>query len=84
MSDFVIYTTTENKFEFYEKNSPSKYTRISINGSIVGCNNCVGYCMFSGHPGFVTKEQRKEHDCIRKNCYYYIPKPKRHKNNGRV
>ena len=52
------------------------HNRRTIDGSITGCGKCVGYCQFSDHSGFLTKEQRKEHDCIGKGCHYYIPKPK--------
>lgn len=75
----VVYSTVINRYEYYEKNSPSVYARKSIDGSIVGCSNCVGFCQFEGHPGFLTKKQRKQHNCINKKCFYYISKPKKPK-----
>lgn len=48
-----------------------------IDGRTTGLNNCVGYCQYNGHPGFLTRDQRMQHNCIKKNCDYYIPKQKR-------
>ena len=75
--DKIIYSTVENAYAEYEKRSPSAYTRKSITGKIVGSNKCVGYCMFYGHPGFLTKEQRAQHDCLNKECFYYVAKSKK-------
>lgn len=63
----------------YEKASPSAFTRKSITGEIVGCGKCVGYCKYHGHPGFLTQDQRNQHDCLGKGCFYYLAKPKRKK-----
>lgn len=63
----------------YEKKSGSKYNRRCIDGRITGCGNCVGYCQYAGHSGFLTKELRKEHNCIGKGCFYYLPKIKQEK-----
>ena len=71
-------TFTEKMYSAFEKyNSPSEYTRRCINGKTIGCNKCVGYCQYEGHPGFLTKEQRQQHDCIGKECRYYVAKPKK-------
>lgn len=43
-----------------------------IDGKITGCGKCVGYCRFEKHPGFLTRMQRKEHNCLGKRCFYYI------------
>lgn len=72
----TVYSTKPNRYEHYEKQSKSKYSRRCIDGSITGCNKCVGYCQYNGHSGFLTREQRAEHNCIGKGCFYYIPKPK--------
>lgn len=72
----IIYSSPENVYVEYEKNSPTAYTRRSITGAVVGCSKCVGYCKYHGHPGFLTKEQRRQHDCLNKGCYYYIKKQK--------
>ena len=61
-------------YEYYEKRSHSPYNRRLIDGTITGCGKCVGYCQFCEHPGFLTQEQRKQHDCLGKQCYYYLPK----------
>ena len=67
--------TCSNTYASYEVPYRSTYNRKCINGKITGCGNCVGYCTYNMHPGFLTKELRKEHDCINKGCYYYIAKP---------
>ena len=69
----VIYSTPkESKFE----KGASPHHRRCIDGKVTGCGNCVGYCQFREHPGYLTKELRKQHDCIKKGCNYYIPKSK--------
>lgn len=72
--DNSVYSS-ENRYRAFEKCSPTKYNRVSIDGSIVGCGKCVGYCQYEQHAGFLTKAQRKNHNCINKQCHYYIPKP---------
>ena len=62
------------KYEYYESVSPSNINRRCINGRITGSGKCVGYCAYNGHPGFLTKNLRKEHNCIGKGCFYYIAK----------
>ena len=75
MDNNIVYTTEINLYTEYEKRSPSRTTRRCIDGRITGCGNCVGYCQYIDHPGFLTANQREEHDCINKKCNYYIPKP---------
>lgn len=70
----VLYVTSEDRYASFEKQSTSKHLRQCIDNSVTGCNKCVGYCQFSEHPGFLTKELRKKHDCIKKHCNYYVPK----------
>ncbi len=61
-----------------------RHVRRCINGVKTGCNKCVAYCRYDGHPGFLTEKQRKEHNCIEKGCHYYVAKERanepRHKN----
>ena len=45
-----------------------------IDGKVTGQSCCVGYCSYCEHSGFLTKALRKQHDCIKKGCHYYIPK----------
>lgn len=72
ISTEVIFTTTS---VFYPDNYQSNpHHRRCIDGKITGCGKCVGYCNYDGHPGYLTKELRKEHDCIKKGCNYYISK----------
>lgn len=62
------------EYEKYEKKSRSVHCRRCIDGSITGSNNCVGYCEYNEHSGFLTAEQRMQHRCIEKGCFYYINK----------
>lgn len=68
-------------YDYFYYNSKQNHThdRRTIDGTITGCGKCVGYCQFSEHSGFLTKEQRKEHNCIGKECHYYLSKPKAEK-----
>ncbi len=79
MMNTRVYTTENNQYEHFEKLSPSSFTRRCIDNTITGSNKCVGYCQYSGHPGFLTDKQRKEHNCIGKQCYHYLPKPQKNK-----
>ena len=62
-------------YSHYESNCRSKINRVCIDGRVTGCGNCVGYCQFDGHPGFLTEKQRKAHNCIGKGCFYYVARP---------
>jgi len=70
----ILYTA-DSKSIFGKNESP--HHRRCIDGKITGCGNCVGFCQFRDHPGYLTKELRKEHNCIKKGCNYYIPKVKK-------
>lgn len=73
----IIYTTSSaSLFSTREKTYDSPHHRKCIDGSVTGCGKCVGYCAFRDHPGFLTKELRKQHNCIKKGCHYYSPKAK--------
>lgn len=74
--EILIYCSTGNEYAYYEKRNRSKFNLRCIDGQHTSCGNCVGYCRFAGHEGFLTRQLRKEHDCIVKKCNYYIPKPK--------
>ena len=73
------YFETNHTYTFYEQQSRSAHHRRCIDGKITGCGNCVGYCQYKEHPGFLTEKLRTEHDCIGKGCYYYVAKPKQEK-----
>lgn len=73
----TVYSTADNRYEQYEKKCRSKYDRRCIDNSITGCNRCVGYCQYAEHPGFLTEELRKKHNCIGKRCFHYVAKPKK-------
>jgi len=69
---------------YYEKKSGSKCIRRCIDGRITGSGNCVGYCQYSRHSGFLTKKHIKEHNCIEKGCFYFLPKIKRKRPKNEV
>ena len=75
--DNIIYSTETNRYSLYEKAAHSKYERRCIDGTTVGCSKCCGYCQYEEHPGFLTEKQMKEHSCLQKQCYHFIPKPAR-------
>lgn len=64
-------------YEQYEKQSRTVHNRRCIDGRITGSNKCVGYCEYIEHSGFLTLEQRKQHRCIEKGCFYYINKERK-------
>ncbi len=73
----TVHSTAENLYEQYEKQCRSKFERCCIDNTVTGCNKCVGYCRYEEHPGFLTKELRKEHNCIGKQCFHYVAKVKK-------
>ena len=72
----TVYSSAESRYEKYERQSHSKYNRRCIDNSVTGCNKCVGYCQCKEHPGFLTAELRKQHNCLGKQCFHYVAKPK--------
>ena len=75
----VIYSTDKNRYAIYERRFGSGYNRKCIDGKVTSCSNCVGYCQYNKHPGFLTTEHLMKHNCEGKGCDYYIAKPKREK-----
>jgi len=71
----MFYQQTQNDYTSYERKETSAQTRRCIDGTITGCNKCIAYCKYEGHPGFLTEDLKKKHDCEEKNCMYYLPKP---------
>lgn len=78
----VIYSTDKNRYAIYERRYGSGYNRKCIDGKITSCSNCVGYCQYNKHPGFLTAEHLTKHNCAGKGCDYYIEKPKREKSKS--
>ena len=68
----ILYTVEYSAYP--NKSMGTPHHRRCINGKTTGCGNCVGYCKYNGHPGYLTRELRKQHDCVKKGCNYYIPK----------
>lgn len=62
----IVYSTATPSVSFSADNSP--HHRRCIDGTVTGCGNCVGYCQFRDHPGYLTKDLRKQHDCIKKGA----------------
>lgn len=75
-SNNALYASINVSYNSYESRMTSPHHRKCIDGGITGCGNCVGYCQFHGHPGYLTKELRKKHNCVIKGCNYYLPKVK--------
>ena len=65
--------TYEELEKFHAK---ANHNRKLITGRTTGCGNCVGYCEYEEHPGYLNTALRKEHNCVKKGCNYYIPKRK--------
>lgn len=70
----IVYSTDSRSKPFDNNSSPHR--RRCIDGSVTGYGKCVGYCDFDGHPGYLTKELRKDHQCLAKECRYYLQKAK--------
>ena len=77
--DNILCSTEINQYVLYEKAEHSLYERHCIDGKIVGCSKCCGYCQCEEHPGFLTEKLRNQHNCIAKQCFHYIGKPKKEK-----
>ncbi len=73
----ISYSGAYDEYQKAEKNFGEGHNRKCIDGRITGCGKCVGFCKYSGHPGFLTEDQRTTHNCIGNNCNYYLPKPER-------
>lgn len=76
---YACETEAEKDYAFYERIYENSRNRRCIDGRITGCGNCVGYCRYAGHSGFLTEKHRSQHNCIEKGCFYYVPKAKRPK-----
>lgn len=72
--DIVVYSTENLYGALLRTKMQGKINRVCINGQVTSCGNCVGFCRYNGHPGFLTREMRKEHNCIKKGCLYYLAK----------
>ena len=66
-------------YTYLDKVQGSDHRRHCIDGRITGRGNCVGYCQFTKHPGFLTARHCAEHHCTEKGCHYFLPKPKQEK-----
>lgn len=75
--ELLVYSSTGNEYHDYEVQTGDRFCLRCINGHRTSCGNCVGYCRYSGHEGFLTRELRKEHNCLGKQCDYYLPKPRK-------
>lgn len=66
-------------YSYIDKVQKGNHRRHCIDGRITGRGNCVGYCQFSDHPGFLTADQCAEHRCLEKGCHYFLPKSRQEK-----
>lgn len=72
----MVYSSNESDYMSVERKQRSPHRRRCIDGKTTGCGSCVGYCTFIEHPGYLTQQLRKTHNCIKKGCHYYRPKEK--------
>jgi len=72
----MINKNSLNDYNTYDSKESSTHNRKCIDGSTTGCNNCIAYCEYEGHPGFLTESLKAKHNCEEKKCKYYLPKPR--------
>ena len=70
----VVYSTGLDSYAEREKQQSSPHHRRCIDGKVTGSSKCVGFCTFREHPGYLTQQLRRDHDCIKKSCRYYLQK----------
>ena len=80
METTLQFSTRTQNYEQLEARFGNGHNRRLINGKTTGCGNCVGYCRFAGHPGFINDRQRNAHQCVARDCLYYVAKPVRIRN----
>lgn len=76
MKERIFYSSEWLSYEAIEQHYKSSFNRKCINGKIVGRTKCVGYCHYDGHPGYLTADLRKKHNCLGKDCAHYVQKTK--------
>ena len=64
-------------YEEIDQQHSGTIIRKCIDHSACGCSRCSGYCIYSGHPGYLTAKLMKSHQCLEKKCIYYIPREKK-------
>lgn len=65
--------TTMTTYNDYDRRY-GRHKRPCIDGKVTGSCNCVGYCEYEIHPGFLTEQLRKSHRCIENGCIHYREK----------
>lgn len=66
-------------YAYLDKAQGNDHRRRCIDGRIAGRCNCVGYCNYAKHPGFLTAGHCAQHRCAEKGCHYFLPKLKQEK-----
>lgn len=66
-------------YTYLDKVQGNDHRRRCIDGRITGRGNCVGYCNYAKHPGFLTACHCAQHRCAEKGCHYFLPKPRQEK-----
>lgn len=61
-------------YDYYESQYVMKRKRRNILGKEVKKEECIAYCTCFDHKGFITRRIRQQHDCLGKNCHYYVSK----------
>ena len=69
-----------SRYELYaemEERYGRGHDRKCINKKYTASCKCIGYCMYEWHPGFVTHELMKKHNCLERDCKHFLAKPKK-------
>lgn len=67
----IVYSTDFCQADYFENFSGKNHNIRCIDGSVTGCCNCVGYCEYDEHPGYLTSDLRAKHNCVKNECMYY-------------
>lgn len=62
-------------FQVMKDQTIRNYNLHCIDGTLHGCSKCVGFCTCEHHPGFLTAQHERDHQCKEKQCFYHHPKP---------
>ena len=68
---------------YYSKLS-SVHRNQCIDGTITGSSNCVAFCYYEEHRGFLTEKLRSRQKCMEKGCMHYNKKPQKISRNGSI
>lgn len=67
----------ENSYEYFNTHFGKPTEKKCIDGRITGSNKCCGFCNYAGHPGFLTQRNIADHQCLKKECMYFIERTRK-------